>query len=401
MINIDLPNIHTPYYLLDLERLVKNFCELKKAFSKEWNNLIIGYSFKTNSLPWLLNWLKDEDAYAEVVSQPEYELAKKIGFKKIVFNGPYKGFEAMENALNNDFIVNLDSFNEIEWLKKNSPKDDKIYKVGLRINFDLEKYCHEENIMDDEPRRFGFNIENGSFEKAITELKNMSYIKIVGIHAHNSTRTKSLSVFNTISQKIIEAAEMIDNQLEYVDIGGSFFGDKPGTPEFWEYAKTICQILKKRFKPKHTALIIEPGASLIASPFYFVCKVVDKKDIKGTRILTVDGSCLNISPQMKGTSFKIDSNSQKKIMSQRQVIAGYTCIEKDRLGQLEKSNELYIDDILIFHNTGAYSMALSPNFIQYYPAVVVKDRNKFFYARKPWSIEEYMQKSILDDSQLI
>ena len=86
--------LETPYFLLDLQKLEKNLHGMQDAFKAAWPNFFIGYSFKTNNLPWLVSWMKKQGVWAEVVSTPEYELAKYVGFaeNRIIFNGPNKGF---------------------------------------------------------------------------------------------------------------------------------------------------------------------------------------------------------------------------------------------------------------------------------------------------------------------
>lgn len=388
--------LETPCYILDESKLVNNYDELVKAFTKRWSNFIVGYSFKTNSLPYVLTLLRDKGAYAEVVSEPEYRLALKVGYdtEKVIINGPYKGFKALEECLNNGAIVNLDSFHEIEWIKNNRPIEGKVWKVGLRINFDLESYCKSETIMGEEPGRFGFNMENGSFERAINELKNISYIKIVGLHGHHSTRTKSLNIFKVISEKLCDAGSLLENDIEYIDIGGCIFGDKPGAPTFDEYAEVITDILEKKYDKQNTTLILEPGAALIASPFKYLCKVIDKKDVFDSRIVTTDGSCIHIDPQMHGIKFYQECYGSGEIFNQRQIISGFTCIEKDRMAIVGNECELREDDYVLFYNTGAYSMALSPLFIQYYPNIYLESNDEIKMIRKAWSVEDYITNCI-------
>lgn len=389
-------DLETPCYILDESKLNKNYEDLAGAFSKKWNNIIIGYSFKTNSLPYVLTYLRDKGAYAEVVSEPEYRLAIELGFKKdnVILNGPYKGFKALEECLNDGAIVNLDSFHEIEWLKNNVPDKGKVWKVGIRINFDLERFCPGETIMGEEPGRFGFNIENGSFNKALEELSKLSYVKVVGLHGHHSTKTKSLKVFKEISKMLVECAKSINDDIEYIDIGGCIFGDKPGAPTFDEYADTIVQEIKSFFNEKKVALILEPGAALIASPFKYLCKVIDKKDVLDKRIVTTDGSCIHIDPQMHGIKFYQESFGSGENYPKNQIISGFTCIEKDRMATLNNCNELNDGDYILFHNTGAYSMALSPLFIQYYPNIYTEKKNELKLIRKKWSVRDYIINSI-------
>lgn len=275
---VEIENIETPCYIFDEKRFLCNLNKMKESFSSSWNNdVIIGYSFKTNSLPFLLNLVKKNDCYAEIVSSDEFELAKKIGFssRNIVFNGPVKGNQAIIDVLEAGGIVNLDNFSEIELLAERKPIFQKCWKVGIRINFNLEHECPSETIMGDEPGRFGFNIENGSFEKAIHEINKLDYVKIVGLHGHHSTKTKSLNIFRTISRKLVECSKIVDNDFEYVDIGGCFFGDKPGAPSFKNYAEVITEELRKTSKFDSAKLVIEPGTSLDASSFSYVCEIRD------------------------------------------------------------------------------------------------------------------------------
>ena len=387
----------TPCYILDSNKLDRNYDELFSAFTSRWKKFIVGYSFKTNSLPWVLNYMKNKGAYAEVVSEEEYRLAIKLGFEKdkVVINGPYKGFNALRDTLEDGAIVNLDSFHEIQWIKDNMPLKSKVWNVGIRINFDLEKTCKNETIMGGEPGRFGFNVENGSFKRALEELKSISYVKVVGIHGHHSTKTKSLNVFRAICNKILEVSEDIIDDIEYIDVGGCIFGDKPSAPSFKEYADTICDILEEVFDKNKVTLILEPGAALIASPFKYLCKVIDKKDAIDTRIVSTDGSRIHIDPQMNGIKFFQECFGTGNLMDKNQIISGFTCIEKDRMATIKNENELNIGDYILFHNTGAYSMALSPLFIKYYPAVYVVINEEILMVRKPWTVDEYLMNSYI------
>ena len=62
--------------------------------------------------------------------------------------------------------------------------------IGIRVNFDLERYCPGETTNGTEGSRFGFNYENKSLENAINKIKLLKNIKLNGIHMHVSTKTK-------------------------------------------------------------------------------------------------------------------------------------------------------------------------------------------------------------------
>ena len=385
----------TPYFLLDLQKLENNLHNMQKAFRLLWPKFEIGYSFKTNNLPWIASWMKAQGVFAEVVSTPEYELAKYVGYddSQIIINGPNKGYNAIRNILQAGGIVNLDSFEEIEFIKNNATDLANI-KLGIRINFDLESECPGETIPGNEPGRFGFNIENGDFEKALNILLGIPSVKVVGIHGHHSTRTKSLNLFKAITTQVCKGALLLKD-LEYIDLGGCLFGDKPNAPTFTQYAETIVSVMREYGIPENVTLFMEPGAALIASPFSYTCKIIGTKDIKGTRIVYTDGSIKHIAPQMNAIKFFSTMKTIKENILPRQVVTGYSCIEMDRFLDLQDTNELSIGDEITIHNTGAYSMVLAPLFIEYFPSVIVYDGNKYIIAREKWSTNEFVQKNHL------
>ena len=88
----------TPYYVIHKEMLDEGMKKLKAALATYWPNSVIGYSFKTNALPWVLDYMKQQGCYAEVVSEDEYELAEYMGYQQIIYNGPVKGEESFQRA---------------------------------------------------------------------------------------------------------------------------------------------------------------------------------------------------------------------------------------------------------------------------------------------------------------
>ena len=152
------------------QELDENFKKLKDALEKHWNNYIIGYSYKTNALPWVIKHFDLLGCYAETVSEDEYNLAKLIGVGKnhIIYNGPVKTKDSFMEALQNGCIVNIDSQREVEWLEDIESENRRI---GIRINFDIEKMCPGQSQCPEDGGRFGFCYENGELSKIITKQK--------------------------------------------------------------------------------------------------------------------------------------------------------------------------------------------------------------------------------------
>lgn len=388
-------SLETPCFIIDEKALTNNIRDLHKALKDTWGNYIIGYSCKTNSLPWVLNLIKNKNCYAEVVSDHEYKLAEKIGFteKNIVFNGPNKGKDMFEKAILNDCIVNIDSWREINWL--NEFNFNKEVNVGIRVNLNLEKECPGETSVGDEGSRFGFSLENGDLKKVIDTINSIEKVKVNGIHLHHTAKTRSLNVYRVLSESACLVRDYFDYELDYIDIGGGFFGGMPDKPSFLEYMSLISSILSKKYDNKKTTLIVEPGSAIIASPISFLCEVVDVKDTFAKRIVTINGSRTNVDPLMIKSAYFYELISDSKNIVKEQVICGYTCLEYDRLMKIEDSVELKIGDKIRLNKIGAYSIALSPLFIEYYPKIYVKNENGYRCVRDRWDVDEYIQKSYL------
>lgn len=391
--------LQTPYFVIDETILQQYYDMLTTSLSENWGRYIVGYSFKTNSLPWLVNFVKINGAYAEVVSQDEYQLAKYMGFgdNEIIYNGPYKGKESFIAVLNAGGYVNIDSMQEIGWLEElarnNSEKD---YKVGVRVNFDLEKMCPGETTMGKESGRFGFCYETGKFSQAVSIINQMSNVSIVGLHLHSSSKSRSVDIFKSIALMACKLKNEYAFKLEYIDLGGGYCGGMEGRPEYPDYFPAVAEILRNDFNPEEITLIVEPGISLISKCTKFVTKVFDVRDIKGTRYVMTDGSRFNIDPTMIKSSHIYQINycdDDKRDILDEQVISGFTCMEVDRLLHMKKNKELVPGDFIIYENVGGYTMSLNPLFIQYFPAVYVNTDNTMKIVRKKWTPEEYVQGS--------
>ena len=88
-----LTDMQTPFYRIKEADLLYDIDLLQTALSESWgSNTIMSYSVKTNALPWLLHYLKEKGFYAEVVSEMEYDLVRRLGFpgKHMIYNGPIK-----------------------------------------------------------------------------------------------------------------------------------------------------------------------------------------------------------------------------------------------------------------------------------------------------------------------
>lgn len=385
--------MQTPYYIIHKEQLDKEYRKLADALQNNWDNYIIGYSYKTNALPWVITYMNHLGAYAEVVSEDEYCLAKKVGVKHehIIYNGPIKTKDSFQEALIHGAIVNIDSQRELEWIKELPFSEE--YNVGLRVNFDIEHHCPGQSQCPEDGGRFGFCYENGELGKVIECLEKRN-IHIKGLHLHTSSKTRGKDIYAAICHMACTIKKEYQLDLDYVDVGGGFFGGLPTKPQFKEYMKLMSDILKEQFQPEKTKLIVEPGMALIGVAISYVTTVIDVKDTTYNRFVVTDGTRTSIDPLMTKSSYfyKVEKNKETDIVD-KQIVCGYTCMEHDHLFACLNQPELQVGDRVIYDKVGAYTMCLTPLFIRYFPGVYVEDGNELYCVREKWTPDEYIQKS--------
>ena len=391
----------TPYYYIKEKDLLFDIELLENNLKEYWGNYIMGYSVKTNSLPWLLKYLLGKGFYAEVVSDTEYDLARRVGFSdsSVIYNGPIKDEQLFKALLKKGAIVNLDSNYELKWvdeLAKENP-DFKI-KVGLRVNCDVATLCPNEVLPEENGGRFGYCYENGKLLEAIENIRKHKNVDIVGLHLHSSTQSRTVDVFAALASMAVKIAQEYNLNLEYVDMGGGYFGGRDDKPSYADYIPAICKSLREYFCPEQTKLIVEPGVSLISRATTFVTTVIDTKKVRDITYVITDGSRLNLNPQVTRHVYPHhiieDGNSDKRETINTQWICGASCMEYDRLFCIEDGHELMSGDKIVYDTAGGYTICLTPLFIHYFPAVYVEHIDgSIFTAREPWTNDEYMMKN--------
>ena len=386
----------TPFYVIDQDELDENFQKLTLALQKHWSNYLIGYSYKTNSLPWVIRHFDRLGCHAEVVSEEEYLLARQIGVAEdhLIYNGPVKTKQTFLEAITNGCVVNIDSERELDWLEELPPERRA---VGVRVNFDIERMCPGQSQCPEEGGRFGFCYENGEFAR-IVALLGEKQVRISGLHLHTSSKSRGLDIYRAIAEMACSLQREFHLALDYVDVGGGFFGGLPTKPQFEDYFSMMAGILETEFDRQHTKLIIEPGMAVIGSCVHYVTSVIDVKQTERSRFVVTDGSRTNIDPLMsKSSYFHSYERKQETAMEPKQIVCGYTCMEHDRLFTAVNEPELQVGDRIIYHKVGAYTMCLTPLFIKYFPDVYVHQKGALRRVRQAWTPEDYLSKSILEE----
>lgn len=376
------------FFILDDLLFRANFLSLLAAFCAHYPTVSMGYSYKTNYTPHLCRIVNDLGGYAEVVSDMEYRLAKRLGVppQKIIFNGPYKSEAAFKEALLAGATINLDNLRDLNLVREvaaSSPTTQ--LGVVIRCNFDLGT---------GRTSRFGFDVEGREFKSALNAVREGANTYLKGLHCHFPDR--DLVSFSRRARRMVALIREIFTQAppELVNIGGGYAGDMPdslkttlktSTVTFSEYASVVGGIFADAFRgyARYPNLFLEPGTALVANTIQFYTKVVAIKTIAGRALATTAGSLFDISPYSRMTNLPVTvvapERDSKRI--RKFDVVGYTCIENDILARdLEAS--LNTDDFLCFENVGSYSIVMKPPFILPANPILVRRKESFEVIRE-------------------
>lgn len=124
----------TPCFIFDEKEFKRGVTSFRNALSRKFAKFVIGYSVKTNSLPYTIIQTHRYGCKAEVVSHDEYKLVRLCGFapNDIIYNGPMKSRETFIEAVKNGAIVNIETKRELQWLV--DLPEGEVYNIGLRLN---------------------------------------------------------------------------------------------------------------------------------------------------------------------------------------------------------------------------------------------------------------------------
>ena len=357
------------FYLLDTEQFELNFHELLKAFRKFYPETYIAYSYKTNYTPRLCRMVDDMGGYAEVVSDMELEIARRIGvpYSKVHFNGPVKNFEAVREVILGGGIVNLDDYVEVPAITELAAQHpDMTINVGLRCNF---------QINDGTLSRFGFDVEKKEFSELVAHLNGIGNIRIAGLHCHFASRRGE--TWKPRAEGICRLADELCPELPgHVDLGGGLFGKMKNSlkaqigmhiPTYKEYAQEAAATIAQHFGgcEHQPQLFIEPGSALVGDAMRFAARVKSIKDIRGKKIATLMGSIYNINPTLNKKNPPLTVMHDETLPTTEYAdldFAGFTCIESDYLYR-GYNGPLSLGDFVVFENVGSYSVVLKPPFI--------------------------------------
>ncbi|MBF0398757.1 MAG: diaminopimelate decarboxylase [Desulfobacterales bacterium] len=379
-INQLIDRFNSPLFVFSEKTIRTTYRNIYREFSNQYPKVQFSWSYKTNYLDAVCSIFHQEGQFAEVVSEFEYQKARRLGVpgNKIIYNGPFKPEASLEKAFKEGAIVNLDHFDEIIKAENVAKKMGKRVNIGIRLNMDTGIYPQWS--------RFGFNLDNSSAYDAVKRINMSEWLNLSGLHAHIGTFILDYKAYSIQVKKMIDFMKKIENEfqisIEFLDFGGGFpsknklkgtyLPPEIAVPDVKEYIETISNALLSNLAPnEYPTVYMETGRAMIDEAGFLITTIEGIKRLPdGTKSYIIDAG-INILYTSYWYNYKVEVDRPTQGAYENAIVYGPLCmnidviLENAFLPPLSKGNRLILSPM------GAYNVTQWMQFIQFRPAVVM------------------------------
>jgi diaminopimelate decarboxylase len=385
----------SPLYVYDTDKIESQYNRLTSAFSGV-KNLKLNYAVKALSNINILKFFKNIGAGLDTVSIQEVQLGLTTGIapKKIIFTPNGVSLKEIEEVAKLGVQINIDNLSILELFGQKHPE----IPVCIRINPHIMAGGNSKISVGHIDSKFGISIHQVPHIKRVVENTGMN---INGIHMHTGSDILDIDTFLRATEILFDVAKQFDN-IDFIDFGSGFkVPYKEG-----DISTDIEQLglqLSERFNAfceeygKEITLMFEPGKFLVSEAGVFLAKVNVVKQTTSTVFAHVDSGFNHlVRPMMYDSYHQITNISNPEGRDRYYSVVGYIC-ETDTFGSNRRIAEISEEDVLCFHNAGAYCFSMASNYnSRYLPAEVMVHLGKDYLIRRRQTI-----KDILHNQEII
>jgi diaminopimelate decarboxylase len=379
----------SPLYVYDTDKIEAQYNRLTNAFSSV-KNLKLNYAVKALSNINILKFFKNIGAGLDTVSIQEVQLGLTTGIapKKIIFTPNGVSLKEIEEVAKLGVQINIDNLSILELFGQKHPE----IPVCIRINPHIMAGGNSKISVGHIDSKFGISIHQVPHIKRVVENTGMN---INGIHMHTGSDILDIDTFLRATEILFDVAKQFDN-IDFIDFGSGFkVPYKEG-----DISTDIEQLglqLSERFNAfcveygKEITLMFEPGKFLVSEAGVFLAKVNVVKQTTSTVFAHVDSGFNHlVRPMMYDSYHQITNISNPEGRDRYYSVVGYIC-ETDTFGSNRRIAEISEEDVLCFHNAGAYCFSMASNYnSRYLPAEVMVHQGKDYLIRKRQTIEDIL-----------
>lgn len=387
----------TPTYVYSRQAITEAYMAYAQALGDKPG--MICYAVKANSNLGILNLLAKLGAGFDIVSIGELERVLAAGGDpaRVVFSGVGKKAEEMARALEVGVACfNVESESELELLSQVASAQDKMARISLRVNPDVDAQTHPYISTGLKENKFGIDI--GRAKDVYLRASGLPGIQIKGVDCHIGSQLTEASPFLDALDRVLTLVdELAENNitLHHLDLGGglgvNYRGETP--PSIGEYVETI----KSRLGERKIALMFEPGRSIVANAGVLLTQVLYLKPTEHKNFAIVDAAMNdNIRPALYQAWQEIVPVEESSTEStQTWDIVGPVCETGDFIGK-DRQLALAEGDLLAMKSTGAYGFTMASNYnSRPRAAEILVDGENSFVIRQRESIQDLIANESL------
>ncbi len=383
----------TPLFIYDADIMERQYNRLKSAFKGV--NLNVQYACKALSNQAVLKFFNSLGSGLDTVSIEEVKLGLLAGFspERIIYTPNGVSFEEIQEAVALGVRVNIDN---LVMLEKFGNTYGANYPVCVRLNPHIVAGGNHKIQVGHIDSKFGISIHQ---MRHLTRIIKAYGIHVNGLHMHTGSDILDVGVFLKGTEILLEAAFQF-KELEYIDFGSGFkVAYKPN--DVSTNIEELGEQLGAQFKDfckeygRDLELAFEPGKYLVSESGTFLCKVNVIKQTTATVFAGVDSGFNHfIRPMFYDSYHHITNISNPEGPERIYTVVGYIC-ETDTFAWDRKITEIREDDILAFHNAGAYVFAMSSNYnSRLRPSQVLIRKGKHYLISRRETLEDLLRTQI-------
>ena len=380
----------SPLYVYDANTIDRQYQRLTDAF-KGVKNLKLNYAVKALSNINILHYFKNLGAGLDTVSIQEVQLSLATGInpKDIIYTPNGVSLQEIEEVAAMGVQINIDNLSILELFGQKHPE----IPVCIRINPHIMAGGNSKISVGHIDSKFGISIHQVPHIKRVVENTGMT---INGIHMHTGSDILDIDTFLRATEILFDVAKQFDN-IDFIDFGSGFkVPYKEG-----DISTDVEQLgiqLSERFNQfceeygKELTLMFEPGKFLVSEAGVFLAKVNVVKQTTSTVFAHVDSGFNHlVRPMMYDSYHHISNISNPEGRERYYSVVGYIC-ETDTFGSNRRISEISDDDILCFHNAGAYCFSMASNYnSRYLPAEVFVVNGQDYLIRKRETFKDLLR----------
>lgn len=369
----------TPFFAYDRGLLTHRVAQLRAALP---GDLEISYAVKANPMPALVQHLSGLVDSLDVASGAEMRLALDTALPadKVSFAGPGKSVAELTQAVAAGVVVEVESPLEAERITAAGEQLGIRPVVALRLNPDFEVKGSGMR-MGGGAQQFGVDVEEAP--RLLKEMEARG-LDLRGFHVFAGSQNLHADILVEAQRRtvdlVLRMSDEVATEPTYVNLGGGFgipYYDRDRPLDLGTVGDALEDLVRTRLRPRlpDARVLLELGRYVVGEAGFYVTRIVDRKESRGTTFLVVDGG-MHHQLAASGNFGQVIRRNYPIAVANRMAtepvetvqVVGCLCTPLDLLGDRVELPRAEVGDLVVLFQAGAYGHTASPTAFLSHPA---------------------------------